>query len=81
MSNPGKGRSLSTLRTESSRPVNPSAAQSRVAEIAEILAVALRRLTARKSSPKPVAVGESSLDFTPDQSGHPTPAIGRETDG
>jgi hypothetical protein len=47
-------------------------ADSRIAEVAEILAVALRRLSARKSSPKPADTRESSLDFSPDQSGHPT---------
>ena len=38
-------------------------------EIAEILAVGLTRLEARKSSRKPAEFGESSLHFSPDQSG------------
>jgi hypothetical protein len=41
----------------------------RVSEIAEILAAGLRRLEARKSSQKPTEFGESSLHFSPDQSG------------
>jgi hypothetical protein len=40
-----------------------------VAEIAEILALGLTRLKARKSSRKSAEGGESSLHFTPDQSG------------
>jgi hypothetical protein len=38
-------------------------------EIAEILAVGLTRLEARKSSRKPTEFGESSLHFSLDQSG------------
>ena len=38
-------------------------------EIAEILAAGLTRLKGRKSSRKPAEFGESSLHFTPDQSG------------
>jgi len=38
-------------------------------EIAEILAAGLTRLEARKSSRKPADFGESSLHFSPDQSG------------
>jgi hypothetical protein len=38
-------------------------------EIAEMLAAGLTRLKARKSSRKPAEFGESSLHFTPDQSG------------
>jgi hypothetical protein len=38
-------------------------------EIAEILAVGLTRLETRKSSRKPTEFGESSLHFSPDQSG------------
>jgi hypothetical protein len=41
----------------------------RIAEIAEILAIGLTRLQARKSSRKLVEFGESSLHFSPDQSG------------
>ena len=42
---------------------------SHLAEIAEILAAGLRRLETRKSSRKPAEFGESSLHFSPDQSG------------
>jgi len=38
-------------------------------EIAEILTAGLSRLAARKSSRKSAEFGESSLHFTPDQSG------------
>ena len=41
----------------------------RISEIAEILAAGLTRLKARKSSRKPAEFGESSLHFSPDQSG------------
>jgi GAF domain-containing protein len=42
-------------------------------EIAELLAAALTRLQARKSSRKSAQLGESSLHFTPDQSGDAPP--------
>ena len=42
-------------------------------EIAEILAAGLMRLEARKSSRKPAEFGESSLHFSPDQSGDVPP--------
>jgi len=42
-------------------------------EIAAILAAGLMRLQARKSSQKPAKFGESSLHFTPDQSGDAPP--------
>jgi hypothetical protein len=42
-------------------------------EIAEILTAGLQRLEAHKSSQKPPDLGESSLHFTPDQSGDPPP--------
>jgi hypothetical protein len=45
--------------------------RERLSEICEILATGLTRLEARKSSQKPPYVGESSLHFTPDQSGDP----------
>jgi hypothetical protein len=41
----------------------------RMSEIAEILADGLMRLEARKSSRKPADFGESSLHFSPNQSG------------
>lgn len=43
-----------------------------LAELAEILAAGLMRLEARKSSRMSSVSGESSLHFTPDQSGHAT---------
>ena len=43
--------------------------RDRVSKIAEILAAGLTRLEARKSSRKPAEFGESSLHFSPDQSG------------
>lgn len=42
---------------------------SRIQEIATILAAGLTRLTALKSSRKCAEFGESSLHFSPDQSG------------
>jgi hypothetical protein len=60
--------------TASSR-TSPAAAEDpdRIIEIAEILAAGLMRLEARKSSRKPSDFGESSLHFTPDQSGDVSP--------
>jgi hypothetical protein len=45
-------------------------AAERLDEIADILAAGLIRLSARKSSALSCDHGESSLDFSPDQSGH-----------
>jgi hypothetical protein len=42
-------------------------------EVAEILAAGLMRLEARKSSRMSMEIGESSLHFTPDQSGDEPP--------
>ena len=50
-------------------PRRMSAAE-RLDEIAEILAAGLMRLRARKSSPLSRDRGESSLDYSPDRSGH-----------
>jgi hypothetical protein len=47
-----------------------SASNSRLTEIAEILAAGLMRLRARKSSQKVGDHGESSLDCAAYQSGH-----------
>jgi len=44
-------------------------AEERIAEIGRLLARGLIRLRVRKSTPKSAQAGESSLDFTPDQSG------------
>jgi len=52
-----------------------------VSEIAEILAVGLMRLVSRKSSPISADIGESSLDFSATESGHPTPVERRISDG
>ena len=63
-------RAMATLRHPSSDFAgNDPIANERIAEIAEILAVGLTRLEARKSSRKPAEFGESSLHFSPDQSG------------
>lgn len=45
-------------------------AYSNLNEIAEILAAGLQRVIARKSSQTSAEAGESSLDFSPEQSGH-----------
>ena len=49
-------------------------------EIAGILAIGLSRLEARKSSPKPPEFGDSSLHFSPDQSGGVAPYLAEESD-
>jgi hypothetical protein len=53
-------------------PLHPDrlSADERIAEIAEILAMGLMRLRARKSSHLSRDSGESLLDFSPDQRGH-----------
>jgi hypothetical protein len=53
----------------------------RLSEIANILAAGLMRLVARKSSPIFADTGDSSLDFSATESGHPTPAKRRISDG
>jgi hypothetical protein len=45
-------------------------AAERLSEVAEILALGLVRLQTRQSTPLSIHCGESSVDFTPDQSGH-----------
>jgi hypothetical protein len=45
----------------------------RLAEIGDLLAAALIRLRARKSSSLSANLGESSVDFSPDQRSHPSP--------
>jgi hypothetical protein len=45
----------------------------RIAELGEILALGQLRLSARNSRGKPSQNGESSLDFSGTESGHPTP--------
>jgi hypothetical protein len=51
----------------------PQTSAERLTDIAEILAIGLMRLVARKSSPILANSGESSLDFSAIKSGHPTP--------
>ena len=53
-------------------PLNPDrlTAKERLAEVTRILALGLIRLRARQSSQLSAPVGESSLHFPPDQSGH-----------
>jgi hypothetical protein len=53
----------------------------RLTELADILAAGLIRKTGLKSSPKSPEIGEISLDFSGDQSGHPAPLAGREHHG
>jgi hypothetical protein len=52
---------------------NHEDASQRLSEIAEILAAGVGRLLAQKSSRKSVETGESSLHFTPHQSGDAPP--------
>jgi hypothetical protein len=67
-------RAMASLRHPSSDFVgNDPIANERISEIAEILAVGLTRLAARKSSRKPAEFGESSLHFTLEQSGDALP--------
>jgi hypothetical protein len=58
---------LQTLGVQWRMPTRPPT--EHLIEIAEILALGLTRLQARKSSPKLTELGESSLHFSPDQSG------------
>jgi hypothetical protein len=51
-------------------------ASERLAQIGEILALGLQRLIARQSSQLSADCGESSLHFTPDQSGADSPNSG-----
>jgi hypothetical protein len=44
--------------------------EDRLREVAEILATGFIRLKQRKSSPLSLDSGESSVDFTPAESGH-----------
>jgi hypothetical protein len=50
----------------------------RIIEVAEILAAGLMRLRGRKSSPISMDWGESSLHFSPDQSGAGSPNIDQQ---
>lgn len=65
-------------------PIAPrpaEAAYGPIADIAEILAAGLMRVMARKSSQISPITREVSLDISPAESGHPTPAEGRTADG
>jgi hypothetical protein len=53
--------------------LSDGAPSERLAEIGGLLAEALMRLQSRKSSVFPGEIGESSLHFTPDQSGDAKP--------
>jgi hypothetical protein len=57
--------------------LSDGAPSERLAEIGGLLAEALMRLQSRKSSVFPGEIGESSLHFTPDQSGHAKPVSPR----
>ena len=59
----------------------PQTSSKHLTEIAEILAAGLMRLMARKSSPISADLGESSLDLSAAESGHPTPGERRILDG
>jgi hypothetical protein len=61
-------------------PLHPDrmTAAERLAEIAEILARGLIRLHARKSSSLSADRGDSSVDFSPDRSGHAQHPDGRK---
>jgi hypothetical protein len=62
---------MAISRQLSSKMAGPDAdGNERLSELAEVLAAGLSRLEARKSSRKSAEFGESSLHFTPDQSGH-----------
>jgi hypothetical protein len=45
-------------------------AGERITELGQLLALGLMRLHARKSSRLSADLGDSSVDFLPDQSGH-----------
>ena len=57
-------------------PLNPDrmTPQERRSELTRILALGLIRLRARQSSELSADLGESSLHFPPDRSGHAKPA-------
>lgn len=61
--------------------MSPRPPHERLTEVAEILAAGLMRVLARKSSSVCADVGDSSLDISPAESGHPNPASRRTSDG
>jgi hypothetical protein len=52
--------------------------EERLAEIGEIMASALIRLLAPKSSPLSADCGDSFVDLSPDRSGHAAPTTARK---
>jgi hypothetical protein len=70
---------LQTAGTSMTIALSPArmTAPERLDEIAEILALGAMRLIARKSSRLSAAYGETSLDFTPERSGHAKPPLSR----
>ena len=61
---------MATFRQHSSvRAGHDTDSNERISDLAEILAAGLTRLEIQKSSRKPTEFGESSLHFSPDQSG------------
>lgn len=54
-------------------PARLMSPMERRAELCRLLALGLVRLRARQSSELSARTGESSLHYTPDQSGHATP--------
>lgn len=72
MSRPKLTRDKVPIWQPSDRGAEPLNRGKCIIEIAEILAAGLMRAEARKSSRNSSALGESSLDFTPAKSGHPT---------
>jgi len=57
-----------------------STSKERLGEIADVLAIGLMRVLARKSSGKSNQTRDCSLDFSTTESGHPTPVSGRMMD-
>ena len=72
---------LSQPTAMTAAPELSQSSAERLSEIAEILAAGLMRLVARKSSPISADPGESSLDLSAAESGHPTPVDRRILDG
>ena len=66
------------MRVPVSGPAADLSSADRLSDIAEILALGLMRLKARKSSELSRDRGESSLHFTPEQSGRGAPEILQE---
>jgi hypothetical protein len=69
---------MARLETRSLGPLEQADGADRIVEIASILAAGLMRLRARKSSGFSPETGESSLHFSPPESGHEPDALGPE---